>query len=217
MTTTEFTTKTGNKISFFNLQEKKCVVCKDIFLPKHPRTVYCDKKGCNTHAYKRLNRLERELKVTCNICKKEYIPRSLNNVGHCGSMSCLYEYKKRKNSEYKKRVGKEPQKKHHIKKYGLTIEQYEQMEKYQNYSCKICGIHKDKNSRDKNGVVKSLAIDHDHETGQIRGLLCNWCNVGLGGFKDNPSSLENAIKYLEGSKNSKIYMLEKNIPKKNSE
>jgi hypothetical protein len=92
MTTTEFTTKTGNKISFFNIQEKECAVCQDIFLPKHPIAVYCDKKECNTHAYKRLNRPERESKVTCNICKKEYIPRSLNNVGHCGSMSCLYEY-----------------------------------------------------------------------------------------------------------------------------
>jgi hypothetical protein len=80
------------------------------------------------------------------------------------------------------------------------------MEKYQDHRCKICGIHESKNSVDKNGRVKRLAIDHDHNTGQIRGLLCSACNIALGGFKDNIDSLKRAILYLDGSKNSKQYM-----------
>ena len=51
-------------------------------------------------------------------------------------------------------------------------------------NCIICG------SDDK------LVVDHDHITGQVRGMLCNPCNLGLGHFKDNVSTLESAIEYL---------------------
>ena len=44
---------------------------------------------------------------------------------------------------------------------------------------------------------KYLAIDHCHESGIVRGLLCMPCNTGLGNFKDNVQTLLNAIKYLE--------------------
>jgi len=48
----------------------------------------------------------------------------------------------------------------------------------------------------KSGKVRRLAVDHDHTTGKIRGLLCAACNRGLGDFKDNRRSLMNAIGYL---------------------
>jgi hypothetical protein len=53
--------------------------------------------------------------------------------------------------------------------------------------CDICG-----------GVPTGigLCIDHDHETGMVRGLLCNGCNIGLGGFRDNPRLLIRAADYL---------------------
>lgn len=89
------------------------------------------------------------------------------------------------------------ERKHELKKqYGLTIEDVERMLKNQNYKCAICGkeIFLHGSSMDKNKIAH---VDHDHETGKVRGLLCNDCNRGIGLLKDNPMFLANAIKYLE--------------------
>ena len=72
--------------------------------------------------------------------------------------------------------------------YGISIEQYNQIFVDQNGVCLICG------GKEPNG--RSLCVDHNHETGQIRGLLCRACNSGLGHFKENVDSLNNAIIYL---------------------
>lgn len=56
-----------------------------------------------------------------------------------------------------------------------------------NSFCAICG------SSDK------LVVDHDHNTMKIRGVLCHYCNIGLGLFKDNPELLSTAIEYLKKS------------------
>jgi len=73
--------------------------------------------------------------------------------------------------------------------YGLTIEQYEELLQYQNGICKICG------KVNPNGL--RLCVDHNHITGEIRGLLCINCNKGLGHFMDNIALLEEAKRYVE--------------------
>lgn len=73
--------------------------------------------------------------------------------------------------------------------YDMTANEYETLLIQQNYSCAICKRH-------ESNFKKRLAVDHDHETGEIRGLLCNNCNNGLGRFKDNVDTLESAIDYL---------------------
>jgi hypothetical protein len=75
--------------------------------------------------------------------------------------------------------------------YGLTMEQYNVMLIEQNGVCKICGKPEKSSSK---GV---LSVDHDHSTGNVRGLLCDTCNRGLGHFYDNISLLYNAIEYLK--------------------
>lgn len=72
-------------------------------------------------------------------------------------------------------------------KYGLTLADYNAMLAAQDMACAICGQRSD----------KPLHVDHDHETGEVRGLLCNSCNTGLGFFKDRIRLLAAAIVYLE--------------------
>jgi hypothetical protein len=61
--------------------------------------------------------------------------------------------------------------------------------------CAICSLSE--TSRDRNDKIKVLSVDHCHVTGKIRGLLCHSCNVGLGLFKDNIDTIQNAILYLK--------------------
>lgn len=73
-----------------------------------------------------------------------------------------------------------------LKKYGITVSQYEQMLENQNNSCAIC--------------LKSFGqvyVDHCHATGKVRGLLCLKCNTGIGLLEDSVENLKNAISYLE--------------------
>ncbi len=74
--------------------------------------------------------------------------------------------------------------------YGLTIKQFDGMLQAQGRVCAICGT-------DTPGGMGRFSVDHDHITGQIRGLLCVSCNMGLGAFGDNPDMLEMAKKYLQ--------------------
>ena len=72
--------------------------------------------------------------------------------------------------------------------FGLSLEDYEQKAKNQNYVCAICLLPC------KSG--KNLAVDHNHKTGKLRDLLCGNCNGGLGKFQDNPELLSKAADYL---------------------
>ena len=72
--------------------------------------------------------------------------------------------------------------------YGLTIEAYQAMKSGQGDVCAICRHPFD-----------PLNVDHCHDTGRVRGLLCRGCNIGLGAFKDRPERLAAAISYLRRS------------------
>jgi len=75
------------------------------------------------------------------------------------------------------------------KKYGITVEEFEQMLKNQDYKCDICKLPSD-------SFKEWLVVDHNHTTGKVRGLLCKSCNFGLGNFKDSTFNLQNALNYL---------------------
>jgi hypothetical protein len=82
-----------------------------------------------------------------------------------------------------------------LRRQGVSNKQYQALFKAQNGKCAICGAIDGHRSR--YGKVCRLAVDHDHRTGQVRGLLCNSCNRGLGRFKDSIENLEAAIRYLK--------------------
>ena len=74
-------------------------------------------------------------------------------------------------------------------KFGISLEEYEQRLKDQDYKCKICKV--------EIPLGKDSHLDHCHRTGKLRGFLCKDCNKGLGIFKDNPEYLNFAIQYLK--------------------
>lgn len=85
---------------------------------------------------------------------------------------------------------------YHLKNlYGITPERYDYLFKTQDGVCANC--QQPETLRIKGNLV-SLAVDHDHVTGEVRGLLCSNCNQGLGKFKHDPALLRAAADYLEG-------------------
>lgn len=88
------------------------------------------------------------------------------------------------------------ERKYSITKYGITKEKYEEMLFIQNGVCRICK-EPEKSLNGKGTGLKPLAIDHCHETGEVRGLLCSRCNIGIGSLKHSPDLLRKAALYCE--------------------
>jgi hypothetical protein len=74
------------------------------------------------------------------------------------------------------------------RRYGVTIEQYEEIVRRQGGACAICG---------ETPTDRSLSVDHCHSTGRVRGACCDLCNRSLGMMRDNPTLLRRAADYLE--------------------
>ena len=74
--------------------------------------------------------------------------------------------------------------------YGLTIGSFGLLLKEQEYSCAICYMPL--------GPGHNTAVDHDHDTGVVRGLLCRSCNTGIGHLRDNAEVCRRAALYLQG-------------------
>lgn len=74
--------------------------------------------------------------------------------------------------------------------YGITLNEYNQMLVEQGYRCKICG------TTEPGGKHGKFMVDHSHNTGEVRGLLCKSCNIALGEVGDNISTLQKMIEYL---------------------
>ena len=75
--------------------------------------------------------------------------------------------------------------------YGLTVEKYDAMLVKQGSVCALC------DGAETNIKKTHLCIDHDHNTGKVRALLCDRCNRGIGAFGDNLDLLEKAVLYLQ--------------------
>ena len=104
--------------------------------------------------------------------------------------------------EYKPLVVYEPEERKRRKRarrlmddYQLSHDEYEAMHAAQGGLCLICG--RPETTKSRTGAVRLLAVDHDHDTGKVRGLLCNACNTGIGYFREDIESLKSAVKYLE--------------------
>ena len=77
--------------------------------------------------------------------------------------------------------------KHHQHRVTYRLSEDEYLTLMETTHCEICGTH----------LGLAPKIDHNHKTGEVRGLLCNGCNTGIGMLKDDPQVLRSALRYLE--------------------
>lgn len=139
---------------------------------------------------------------TCSVCKTT---QSLDNF-HNSKVSkdgkgyrckpCDYMARKKWSENNKERALLSGRRRYLKHKYGISLDEYERLLKDQG-GCGICGVTENTSGTPAlNGTVLNFCVDHDHNTGEVRGLLCSKCNRGLGFFEDSKDLLSKAIKYL---------------------
>ena len=127
---------------------------------------------------------------TCNTCGKDklledYYRKGGRPIINC--QSCRSSGKAKQ--DFKKKASQD-----FFKKYGIDYDEYDRMFTEQQGRCAICKSPDPKGRWV--GSSRAFCVDHSHTTGEIRGLLCNSCNQGLGNFFDNIENLKRAIVYL---------------------
>lgn len=149
------------------------------------------------------------LYTTCKTCRKNNIKNISNNCEQCNksfikthnhqkycSVECFEiardKYLKEKYVDNVKNI-KGFKRIKSLYRYGITLKDYDELLQKQNGKCAICQQIEIK--KNQHGLV-SLAVDHDHKTGKVRGLLCSKCNCLLGYAKDSIINLKKAIDYL---------------------
>jgi hypothetical protein len=131
--------------------------------------------------------------------QRKMAPQTHRTCRYCGETKPLSEFLKGKRHglgrSYKchKCHREATRKQFRAGKLTITEEEYLQMVKAQEGVCAICG---NPETASKGEIVNRLAVDHDHSTGVIRGLLCRHCNTALGLFKDSLTRLQAATVYL---------------------
>jgi len=134
----------------------------------------------------------------CKVCTKEFEAYRDSHL-YCSDNCRWYfqgqkENTKKRRQKYTKEWNQEN--KDHRRNYnlqytfGITLEKYRELLTLQNSCCAICKRHYDT-------FTKALAVDHDHKTGEIYGLLCDYCNRQLIGRIRKPELFLEAAKYLE--------------------
>lgn len=168
--------------------EKKCRKCCKIY----PATLEYFNKDRNG------------LRSRCKVCiREEAKERTRNGYKAPGRKATLHKYNnsdKGKVAQLKYRRTEKGQALNRRAKlkyyYDMTNDDYNQLFQEQQGKCKICGLH-------QFDTARRLDIDHDHATGEIRGLLCGGCNRHLGKFENgkifNPYLTEKFLEYLKGN------------------
>lgn len=114
----------------------------------------------------------------CTHCKQWKLPNNTNH--YC--KECSKEVNKESYDPIKQRIN-------NLKKYGINVEEYDDLLKKQNNRCYICNIH-------QKDLDRALSVDHCHKTGKVRGLLCGNCNRILGVINDDVEIAKRIVEYL---------------------
>lgn len=125
--------------------------------------------------------------------RDKYLDRKRKHYRHHAAKILEKQAGLRKTDRYKARMGPYRQLWQLAKRYGITIQEYEELVKRTGFRCEICGVELVTTGR----AANRACVDHNHGTGKVRGILCRLCNQGLGSFKDSPEMLKLAAAYLE--------------------
>lgn len=160
---------------------KQCKVCAQELPDEKFGTTYHTLSDGTRKAYK---------DSTCMVCRrKKHLENPEKKAIHRKGASTWYYN------------NPEKAKNQRLRKYGITLDEYNSMREVQNYSCAVCERHEEDVERGRaTSSSTSLQVDHCHGTQKIRGLLCTNCNTMLGKAKDDVSILEAAIEYLKEQK-----------------
>ncbi len=165
-------------------------VCTKCGVNKKDTEYYLHKKGGTKRA-------------TCCIDCEIINQRKKYYTEHCKKVrKALSERRLLKNPNYWKEKYAKYGRKRKLRDFGLTADDYNKMLKTQKGLCAICGQPETMliNCSNKEKRIRPLSIDHDHKTGETRGLLCNKCNQGIARFDENIEYFANAISYIEKHK-----------------
>jgi hypothetical protein len=120
-------------------------------------------------------------KAKCSVCG-QWFKRGRRDALVCSKLCGVKKWNRANPDKVKRSRRRE-----RLKNLGITPEIYDSALKNQGGVCALCG----------GTELRRLAVDHNHKTGDFRGLLCFSCNTGLGKFGDDPERLRRAARYVE--------------------
>jgi len=167
--------------------------CKECFIKATGMARKSRKLRMDAHCLQRYRHMIRNTPKRCSSCQKE-LPRSDFHIyraakdGLCHYCKACLSNKRRQRCDKDHGAGERNSSLR--SKYGITAADYETMLVAQKAVCAICGCP-------ASDFKSRFAVDHDHKTGTIRGLLCFHCNSGIGHFRDDVILLASAIGYLK--------------------
>ncbi|MGY6482951.1 endonuclease VII domain-containing protein [Vibrio parahaemolyticus] len=205
--------------------ELKCKYreCNNSFLPKHGRHIFCSAK-CKSDdkaygkrlidrppvncAYEKCGKLFKKTNANQICCSDECknlrlaspdlsakrYPQGYFKPKLCRDEECGKEFVPRAPSQHYCSEECKGYNSYYMRQYGITQAEFNRMKDKQGGVCYLCGS--DGFVIGRLGHSERLAVDHCHDTGRVRKLLCHNCNRGLGLFQDNPELLKKAFGYL---------------------
>ena len=126
-------------------------------------------------------------------CKRGHAPELYKKLPS-GVYVCL-GCKRENGFKYREANRKRINLQNRVDRYSISVEDFEAFFQKQNGCCAVCSVPIDK---------ARCRIDHDHQSGKVRGLLCTSCNTGIGLLKDSLVILENAARYLRDNDEKRI-------------
>jgi hypothetical protein len=167
-------------------EHRQCIACEKDFRPRRARQKYC---GKDCAAYQPHRARTEQTCCRCQVTKPVALFRPLADGRIRYRKTCIVcEDARSANAATTSRRSAIARR---AAAYDLSLDDYDLILQTQGHVCLICGV-----AHEPEEVMRQLVIDHAHDSGDIRGLLCRNCNSGLGFFADDPSRLAAAITYL---------------------